>query len=427
MFAFAGAIATTADASSIVFIKGNNVWLANPDGSGQYQVTTNGTAQFAYSSPSEDNNGVIAAIQDTYFLDRMTQNGQMLSSFQPTPDSNSGTPLMTPFSAVISPDGSKIAYYYDNYGCFEGDCGGRTATEVSNSSQATDPSVYGHALDNTYPAWVTSSRLLGFGGNQSMINLLDVGGLSNYQTWVTCDSDPSCTSTSDPTDSQGVLSPQHDKLVALRLEPDGTHLAFFDVTGDPTSGSPPAPPTFVCESTVDSTLSTPSFSPDGSQLIYSDSQGVWLVHIPTTLNSDGSNCDSITFSSSPIIPGGSQARFGLPDNNPAPRTSGSGGSGGSGGGGTGASGGSGGGGGTGGSGSSGGSGGTGGKHFCHVPNLIGQKLPAARSALSRANCTLGKVSKRHTKHKNKGHVLSESPSAGASRSPGAHVNVVVGK
>lgn len=378
-----------AEASSLVFIKNSNVWLANPDGSGQYQVTTGGSAAFPYSYPSEDNNGAIAAVLDVYQLERMRQNGQVLSVFQPTQDEG----LSAPFAPVISPDGSKIAYYYEGEGCGDNGCGGLSVTDVSNSSQVTDPSVYGHAVDLMYPVWVTNSRLMVFGGFQSNINLFDLGS-SGSQVWLTCDGDPACTNTSGPTATQGALSPQHDKLAVVRVYPDGTtHLALYNVNGDPSSGSPPPPPTLICEATDnDPTLSTLSFSPDGTQLIYSDAQGVWLMDIPATLNSDGSNCASITITTSPIIPGGSQARFGLPEDNPPPRT-----------------------------------GGSGANHACRVPNVIGKKLPAAASALSRAHCKLGKVSKRHASRNKKGRVVAESPSAGARRPTGTKVNLVVGR
>jgi hypothetical protein len=41
----------TAGADSLVFTRDSNVWLANPDGSGQYQVTLDGTASSPYSRP----------------------------------------------------------------------------------------------------------------------------------------------------------------------------------------------------------------------------------------------------------------------------------------------------------------------------------------------------------------------------------------
>ena len=44
-------------ADSMVFIRDGNVWLANPDGSGQYQVTLDGTPDSPYSSPSQADDG----------------------------------------------------------------------------------------------------------------------------------------------------------------------------------------------------------------------------------------------------------------------------------------------------------------------------------------------------------------------------------
>src|SRR5947209_5874176 len=42
------AAAQPADASSVFFLRSNNIWVANPDGSGANQVTTDGTASNAY-------------------------------------------------------------------------------------------------------------------------------------------------------------------------------------------------------------------------------------------------------------------------------------------------------------------------------------------------------------------------------------------
>jgi hypothetical protein len=44
--------AGSAQASSLVYIKDYNVWLANPDGSGQRQLTTDGFRELPYESPS---------------------------------------------------------------------------------------------------------------------------------------------------------------------------------------------------------------------------------------------------------------------------------------------------------------------------------------------------------------------------------------
>ena len=49
-----------ASADSIVYVKDANVWLAAGDGGSQYQVTTDGTAEHPYRSPSQADDGTIA-------------------------------------------------------------------------------------------------------------------------------------------------------------------------------------------------------------------------------------------------------------------------------------------------------------------------------------------------------------------------------
>ena len=45
--------AAAASADSIVFVKDANVWVASPDGSGQRQLTKDGTPDHPYRSPSQ--------------------------------------------------------------------------------------------------------------------------------------------------------------------------------------------------------------------------------------------------------------------------------------------------------------------------------------------------------------------------------------
>ena len=78
--ALAGAGPAAAD--SIVYVKDHNVWLANADGSGRYQVTTDGAPGWGYGSPSQADDGTIVARRGTDIV-RMRQNGEVLSSFDP--------------------------------------------------------------------------------------------------------------------------------------------------------------------------------------------------------------------------------------------------------------------------------------------------------------------------------------------------------
>jgi PASTA domain len=75
----------------------------------------------------------------------------------------------------------------------------------------------------------------------------------------------------------------------------------------------------------------------------------------------------------------------------------------------------------------GGSSGTGGTSKCVVPNLKGKTLKAAEKAITQAHCAVGQVKKGKSSHVKKGHVISQSPTAGKALSRGAKVSLVVSK
>jgi len=64
---------------------------------------------------------------------------------------------------------------------------------------------------------------------------------------------------------------------------------------------------------------------------------------------------------------------------------------------------------------------------CLVPNANGKKLAAAKKAIVKAHCAVGKVSKKRSKHVRKGNVISESPGAGKSLPSGTKVTLVVSR
>ena len=76
-------VAAPAAADNLVYIKDNNVWLANADGSSPYQVTLDGTPGSAYSSPSQADDGTIVALRTPFGgrpqIWRMHQNGGLLN------------------------------------------------------------------------------------------------------------------------------------------------------------------------------------------------------------------------------------------------------------------------------------------------------------------------------------------------------------
>jgi hypothetical protein len=71
------------------------------------------------------------------------------------------------------------------------------------------------------------------------------------------------------------------------------------------------------------------------------------------------------------------------------------------------------------------SGSSGGAKRCVVPHLRGKTLAAAKRAILRARCSVGRVKKAHSSHVKKGRVISQSLAAGKSRPKGTKVSLVV--
>jgi len=64
---------------------------------------------------------------------------------------------------------------------------------------------------------------------------------------------------------------------------------------------------------------------------------------------------------------------------------------------------------------------------CHVPPVRGRKLAAARSAIAKASCRVGKVKRVRSKKVKRGRVISQSPRPGTSLTNLGKVNLVVSR
>jgi hypothetical protein len=316
LIALAGAEA--AAASSIVYEQDNNVWLMNPDGTGKYQVTLDGTSENAYRSPSQADDGTIVAIHTGSSvgnshdeLVRMHQNGSVIGSFTPDVTFSGGLD-----QADVSPDGSKVAYRTSFNG--NGDCsaeGGSTFCYVMHVTAASGPTDLGGDSFVENPSWISGTRLLANESHQRIVTY-DVGDTSSHE-WFGRD-----------------IPAISDESI---YDPDlrGTHVAAYKQTPYPselriyhTNGPPPALPTYVCSYTNPSggDFNDPSFSPDGGALAFEESDRDFST---PPLGSDGIYVSpSITDSScanAPIVaPGGEEPDWGPADVNPGERGGGNG-------------------------------------------------------------------------------------------------------
>lgn len=407
-------LAASAQASSLVFIKNSNVWLANPDGSSQYQVTLDGTPDGPYYSPSQADDGTIVAARGST-LYRMSQNGALLNTPFET-----DSPLGNLQSVQVSPDGRVVAYGFTTITA-TGRYNTPTAVEYTFSDHFGDPGDYGQQRDVQEPSWTGNGRVLLSTNSQNEF-FDDVGGGdgsysggsgSNGTWWSDCDVYPDdCMTAGRHYPHQMQMSRAGDRLALVRYTgdtPDATAALDFLTA----NGGPPAIPAAKCEATgpnagsLTQTFSHPSWSPDGQALAWQEGDG---VHVAQVGNLD--DCSTITGFENAVITDGSEPFWGPAGVNPAPRSQGSAPSGGS----------------TptnGGGSPSGGSGATTpSKARCVVPKLKGKTLAKAKTALKKAHCKLGKVKKpRHVKHGAKLVVSSQTARARSKHPAGTKVGV----
>ncbi len=161
------ATATPSARGSIVFVRDHDIWIARADGH----------AGSAYASPSQADNGVIAAQRGSRIV-RFDPAGAPLGSIDPLPLTNSLGHSMdgTPVDVAISPDGQHIAYSFTGFQCDRvAGCATRTATGVTRADVATDPREI--AVSHRDAAtWITTDRLLLGGGGGIDVHLQSLRG-----------------------------------------------------------------------------------------------------------------------------------------------------------------------------------------------------------------------------------------------------------
>jgi hypothetical protein len=318
--------AATASADSVVYLKDGNVWLTSPDASRQYQVTFDG----GYDSPSQADDGTIVALHDKMLvrLDRSGhQKGDAIAGIG-SPGPGGGDVFYGPYEPRVSPDGTKIAYWFGRYSQYYAsrcDCylwHTTVHTTWTHADHFTDPSSESDYTDGTtQPEWLTNDRLLtSYGGFSQNIWTYKIGvGHGNTgsaaQFWfnVHLPDDYGYFDFGDP-----ALSPDGTKLA---LTDDGdvntnTRLWVAAVNGPAWVGEPPytndyledplpQPPELKCQKDTGKVLN-PTWAPDSDRLAFSLDDGVHVWDVP-----DGLDCSTVR--DRLLVAGGSQPDWGPAD------------------------------------------------------------------------------------------------------------------
>jgi hypothetical protein len=296
-----------AAADSLVFVKANNVWLANADGTGQYQVTLDGTPDSPYSSPSQADDGTILALRRPLGgrpqLWRMHQNGGLLN-----PPVNTPAPGTGAIDARVSPDGRLVAYWFvtevnDPFCPFCVNLASRAL--ISHSDRFTNADEVGTPNTGSLPSWMSNDTLLLSNGNATQW-YYKLGMPEAAQWWGDTDN-CGCVNPVGLTD--GEVSGDGQRIALGRGDSNETIWMYK------TTGPPPAVPTPTCAlvGAQGGKFSGPTWSQDGQTLAWQEGNGIWSAQIP-----DIASCAAIT-PSQLIVPGGAEPDFGPAAVNPGPR------------------------------------------------------------------------------------------------------------
>ena len=264
---FGVALPSTAQAApvgTIVYIKNHNIWFAKGDGTAQVQVTKDGTAASPYASPTQADDGTLVASK-SYLVVRLDRNGKQLGWFSPpTLTSSAGAPLGgVPQHVAVSPNGATIAYSQVAYQCPIGvSCAVRYATGYTSTSGAAK----GNTTYFTGASWISNTRTIQSGGYGSQAMLHTLG--SAPVNWFNDE---------DAEDlAEFEVSRDGKWLIGLRSYGSGTHVIWYQVSGNPSTQSPPTAPSPKCVTGTDPSFASPTLAPDGSAAAWEESDGIWI-------------------------------------------------------------------------------------------------------------------------------------------------------
>ena len=403
--------AASAQASSIFFIRSSNVWVANPDGSGATQVTTDGGNGYPYVWVS-----AAKGAEKVAYLRANDANTprQEFGTMNPdgsgsaiNPDNANMQPQAVSAGTMVSIDngGDRLAWP-KSYNAF---CYSICNTDFAAYSEGVDGSDQEHivstqATNVTFGDPAGQTLLFNDVGVGSSFSDMPAGCQRTTTRYILVRQAPAPTGGTPGTPS--VYCVPNLDLVAPALRPDGQAIAAMqsDNLADGTQSIVTMPidgvandasATPVTQVTSPGTAETPDFSPDGTQIAF-EGAGNTIDTVPA---SGGSPQQILTDAGSPAW-----SRYTLPGGG-----SGSGSNSG------------------GGSGQTGGGGSTQTGQTCTVPKLKGKTVAKARAALQRAGCKLGHKGSAFSRRVKRGRVISQSPKARSVVAAGTRVAITVSK
>lgn len=319
--------AAPASADSISYVKDGNVFLTTPDGSRTFQVTDSG--QYSYASQADDGTIVALAGENIHKLDRM---GNVVADFKtpvsdgPPPPGEGSDPSANyfhgPFDPEISPDGTKIAYsYYWQHFTFDPTCPGGgcmrqrldSGTALTHTDRLTGWEELGGNLSGwVHPYWISNDELLRSEASVPLAEnaVVDKLGGGELNRWFRFGFYLQY--------KDMALTRQKDKLAYVTEQGDLNNGTKWYLQVWRTPAGTDAPPEQGCFEWLPEDGSQPegpSWSPDGSGLVFSDGTGIRVLSVPD----QAGGCQTPSSEGVLVAPAGAKAPHWGPADVPAER------------------------------------------------------------------------------------------------------------
>ncbi len=292
-------LAPAAGAASLAYIGSDgNVWLTSPDGKLSKQLTTNATDDNKYRSPSQLDDGRVAAIRRTdgstsfaFFL--RGSDGAVLTSWL-MPKSGSGG--FAPFTgAQASPDGGGIVYDYRHFDCGTFPCEGNQRVGFLSGPGQTNPCLVNCHVGYVSPRWLPGTPYAGMIDQSLGAVYVQKQGSAGPVGWYTY--------------GNGITIGSFDVRagkIADTATANGTEYMVIQSMNGPA----PILPTTNCSVNLPGTNSRVRLSPDGSMVAWTAPDGVYVSPTPTQTGGVATVCQ---LSPKLVAAGGSQPDWGVKD------------------------------------------------------------------------------------------------------------------
>ena len=317
--------APAASADSIAYVKDGDIWLSTSDGARQYRVTATG----GYSDVSQADDGTMIGLYGLR-LHRLDRQGHVLADFDTPVSDTRPAPAKTfygPFDPAISPDGKKVAYTYywmtqsQSPTCFPPQCvttineGGTGYSWADRQTGWDDPALGKHSGWRN-ASWIDNDTVMlsdpthAFNYDVILDTLSDGDSGNLVHNWFSDLVD------GNPHTSGGDISRDRRKLAFATGANDST-LTVYRVSTFPTTftdGEAPAstrPTACYRYSGPAGEYSTPTFSPDGGRLAWSENTGIKIVTVPSFAG--GCTTTGATPTAPLVIAGGKNPDWGPAD------------------------------------------------------------------------------------------------------------------